>query len=139
MDSTAYKPLPHCRAILLCEDVGEDPATGELSLHKLVERFRMPVFPAPSRPFVVFVQLYDGIGRYRVNMEVNALDDDTSVARATLPDLDFPDRLAKIDMMIPVKSVFVPRPGRYELIVLLDGQELARQHFDAETDDDTEQ
>lgn len=98
----------------------------------------MPVFPAPSRPFVVFLQLYDGIGRYHVNMEVNGLDDDTSVARAALPDLDFPERLAKIDMMIPVDSILLPRPGRYELIVLLDGKELARQHFDAETDDETE-
>lgn len=43
-----------------------------------------------------------------------------------------------MEMIIPVDSVFLPRPGRYELIVLLDGQELARQHFDAETDDDTE-
>lgn len=139
MDRSANKPLPHCRAILICERVADDPATGELTLHKLIECFRMPAFPAASPSFMVFVQLYDGIGRYRVSMALNALDDDTSVARATLPDVDFPDRLAKMEMIIPVDSVFLPRPGRYELIVLLEGQELARQHFDAETDDDAEQ
>jgi hypothetical protein len=119
--------------------VAGDAATGELSLHRLIERFRLRVFPAASTPFMVFVQLYDGIGRYRVTMALNALDDDTSVAWAALPDVDFPDRLAKMEMIIPVDSVLLPRPGRYELIVLLDGQELARQHFDAETDDDAGQ
>lgn len=138
MDRNANKPLPHCRAILLCDNVGEDPATGEISLHKLIDSFRVSAFPAASKPFWVFVQLYDGIGQYDVSMEANALDRDTSVAKAALPGLDFPERLAKIDMIIPVESVFLPRPGRYELIVLLDGQELCRQHFDAENDDDTE-
>lgn len=138
MDRNANKPLPQCRAILLCEDVGEDPATGEISLHKLIDGFKISAFPAASKPFWVFVQLYDGIGRYQVSMEANALDDGISVAKAALPSLDFPERLAKIDMMIPVESVILPRPGRYELIALLDGQELCRQHFDAESDDDTE-
>lgn len=139
MDRNANKPLPHCRAILLCEDVGEDEATGAISLINLIEHFKTDTFPAQTRPFMLFLQLYDGIGRYGVCIEARALDDDTSVARATLSDVDFPERLAKIEMMVPVDSVLLPRPGRYELALLLDGQELAKQHFDAETDDDIEQ
>ncbi|MGH7138147.1 MAG: hypothetical protein ACREHD_20545, partial [Pirellulales bacterium] len=69
-----------------------------MSLHSLIDSFRQAAFPGPTSPFVVFLQLYDGIGRYHMAMEANALDDDTSVARATLPNLDFPERLAKIDV-----------------------------------------
>jgi hypothetical protein len=29
-------------------------------------------------------------------------------------------------------SIFLPRPGRYELVVFLDGRQLASQHFEAE-------
>jgi hypothetical protein len=73
-----------------------------------------------------------------MTMEVNALDDDTSVAKATLADLDFPDRLARIDVVIPVDFIHLPRAGRYELVVSVDGQELARQYFDAELEHDAE-
>jgi len=136
MDSTANKPLPHCRAILLCEDIDED--AGTLSLHKLIESFKLPSFPGPTGPFAAFLRLYDGIGRYPMSIEVNALDNDTSVAIATLADLDFPVRLARIDVVIPVDFVHLPRAGPYELIVLVDRRELAREYFDAELDHDRE-
>lgn len=113
MDRSANKPLPHCRAILLCERVAGDAATGEITLHRLTERFRMRVFPGASQPFMVFLQLYDGIGRYRVSMALNALDDDTCVALATLPDVDFPERLAKMEMIIPVDN---DNPGGFGVV-----------------------
>lgn len=138
MDQSANKPRPHCRAILLCEKVSENPGSGAISLHEIIETLRMAAVPGPSSPFVVFLQLYDGIGRYRMSMEINALDDDTSIARAALADLHFPERLANIDVAIPVDFVYLPRPGRYELIVFVDGQELARQYFNAGTENDTE-
>ncbi|HVA50526.1 MAG TPA: hypothetical protein VNH11_29545 [Pirellulales bacterium] len=135
MDSIANKPLPHCKAFLICKEVTEDEETGEISLYALIETFRQHTFPGPTAPFVVFLQVYDGIGRYQMSIEANALDDDASVARATVADLDFPERLAKIDIAIPVDSVYLPRPGRYELLVFVDGQELARQYFNAEIQD----
>jgi hypothetical protein len=41
-------------------------------------------------------------------------------------------RLVKMELALPIKSLRLPRPGRYELALLFDGQELATQLIDAE-------
>lgn len=37
--------------------------------------------------------------------------------------------------MVPFEFVNLPEPGRYDVVVLLDDQPFAQQHFDAEIDD----
>ncbi len=128
------KPLPHCKALLLCEKVTESLITGKVTLHNLIERFGSRIFPGRSTQFVAFLQVYDGIGRYALSLEVNDLTDGSTIAETRLPDLNFPDRLAKIQVMAPFEFVPLPRPSRYELVVLIDGHPLASQHFDAEVD-----
>lgn len=132
------KPLPHCKALLICEKVSVSQITGAVSLHNIVERFRLRVFPGRSNRFTIFLQVYDGIGRYSMVVGFNDLADDSTIAEIKFDDLDFPDRLAKIDITIPLDFVQLPRPGRYELVIFVDGQPLARQHFDAEADDGDE-
>lgn len=84
---------------------------------------------------MIFLQLYDGIGEYGLSIALHNLSDNTSIAAPILVSLDFPERLAKMDVAFPVASLRLPRPGRYELAVLLDGQELAPQIFEAEVED----
>ncbi len=86
----------------------------------------LPVFPGPSPSFEIFVELYDGIGVYDLSIEVDDRFDDKTIARATLVDLDFTERLAKMDLAFPVQSVALPHPGRYDVLALVRGQELAR-------------
>ena len=131
-DTTRQKPLPQCKAFLLCERVAQDDATGQLTLHKLIEVLQFPAFPADSIPFVVFVQLYDGIGRYQLAIEIRDLVGDTSIRVALLSNLEFPERLAKMDLVLPIEFVRLPREGRYEFAVVLDGEELASQPINAE-------
>lgn len=128
------RPLPHCKAMLLCEKVSESRINRALTLHSLIDVFQLSGFPNYSGPFAVFLQLYDGIGQYHLTLEISDLADDTSVSRTWLAELEFPERLAKIDVVVPIESVHLPRPGRYELVVLADSQELSRQYFRAETD-----
>lgn len=109
-----------------------DDQSGLHCLHNLIELVEVPSFPGASAPLVIFLQLYDGIGKYRLSVE---LHDRTSSARevtAFLTSLDFPERFAKMDVILPVDSLRLPHSGRYEVVILLDGQELATQVFDAE-------
>ena len=89
------KPLPHCKALLLCEKVTESQITGKITLHNLIEKFRLRAFPGRSNRFTIFLQVYDGIGRYAMTLEVNDLADGSSLAVIEVDDLDFPDRLLK--------------------------------------------
>jgi hypothetical protein len=64
-------------------------------------------------PFILFLQLYDGIGRYHVSIELHDLVQDR-VASAGIHEVDFPERLDKMDMAIPIDYIDLPRAGRYE-------------------------
>jgi hypothetical protein len=129
------KPLPHCKALLLCEKVTESQLTGKTTLHNLVRQFALPRFPGRSTPFTIFLELYDGTGRYSVRLQFNSLVDDSTIAETSVDDLDFLGRLAKIQVTVPVEYVRLSQPGRYELVVFLDEQPLASQYFDAELGD----
>ena len=134
----ARKPLPQCKAFLICEEAEVDDITGQFNLYRLVDSLRFPVLPAEVPPLVVFLQLYDGIGRYELSAELRDLARGISVAAEAFTSLDFPARLAKMDLALPIASLRLPGPGRYEIAVLLDGQELATQFIDAEVADDGE-
>ena len=134
----AHKPLPQCKAFLICEGVGLNSMTGQFNLYGVVNALSFPKFPAAARPLVAFLQLYDGIGRYELGVELRDLADESSVAAGIFGDLDFPERLAKMEVGVPIDSMRLPRPGRYEIAVLLDGQELATQFINAEAANDTE-
>lgn len=81
---------------------------------------------------VAFLQLYDGIGRYELSMELRNLADDSGLAAGLFGNLDFPERLAKMEVGLPIDSMRLPIAGRYEIAILLDGRELATQFIDAE-------
>ncbi len=124
--SRSGKPPPHCKALLLCRKTSEDATTGELTLHHLVETLYCTGFPGRAWPFNVFAQLYDGIGGYELEVRVHDLVDGAIIAHGTLRNLEFPERLAKMDLVVPIQSMHLPHPGRYELVIFANGHELAR-------------
>ena len=130
----AAKPPPQCLALLLCQRTFQDSSTGAFTLFDLIHTLKVSAFPGRSPPFEIFVELYDGIGAYDLTIEVHDRSDGATIARATLTDLDFIERLAKMDLSMPVQSVGLPRAGRYDVIALVRGQELARQYFIAEAE-----
>ncbi len=136
--SRGGKPPPHCKSLLLCRETSEDATTGELTLRHLVETLYCTEFPGWTPPFSVFAQLYDGIGGYEWEIRVQDLVDGAIIARGTHGHLEFPERLAKMYLIVPIRSMRLPHPGRYELVVFANGDELARQYFDAEAYDGQE-
>jgi hypothetical protein len=136
--NAAPKPLPQCKAFLICEEAEIDDITGQFNLYNVVNWLSLPDFPGETPPLASYLQLYDGIGRYDLSIELRNLADDTSVTAENFSYLDFPERLAKMELVLPIDSVRLPRPGRYELAILFDGQELATQFIDAEVSNDSE-
>jgi hypothetical protein len=132
----ARKPLPQCKAFLICEDVEVDDVTGQFDLYRLVNLLRFPQFPANVPPLVAFLELYDGIGPYELRAELRDLAGGTSVAAEALTNVGFPERLVKMDLALPIAFLRLPRAGRYEIAVSLDARELATQLIDAEVADD---
>jgi hypothetical protein len=128
----AHKPLPQCKAFLICEEAEVDDVTRQFNLYGLVNSLAFSSFPAEVPPLVIFLQLYDGIGRYELSAELRDLAGGIAVAAEAFTSVVFPERLVKMEMALPIKSLRLPRPGRYELALLFDAQELATQLLDAE-------
>lgn len=82
------------------------------------------------------MQLYDGIGRYELSVELRSLADGDNVAAGSFGHLEFPERLVKMELAVPIECMRLPWPGRYEIAILFDGHELATQFIDIEAEND---
>jgi len=127
----SVKPPPRCKAILLCDQAIVEAVTGKVSLIGIFDRFAVRRFPGHIRQFTAFLQLTDGIGQYRITVEVHDLREDKILARAAIVNMTFADRSGKANLMIPVPPLLLKHPGGYDFVVLADDQEIDRQQFQA--------
>ena len=125
----AQKPPPRCKAILLCDQAIVEAVTGKVSLIGIFDRFTLRKFPGHIRQFTAFLQLTDGIGSYKITIEVHDLREDRILARAAIVQMTFQDRSGKANLMIPVPPLLLKHPGGYDFVVLADDQEIDRQQF----------
>src|SRR5713101_2419337 len=98
----ARKPPPNCKAILLCDQTIIEAVTGKVSIIGIFDNWNLPQFPHPTRPFMCFVQLTDGIGKYAVSVDIHDLGADQIIAQAALADVEFPERMSTTNLLIPV-------------------------------------
>ncbi|MGD0655426.1 MAG: hypothetical protein ABSA16_13875 [Thermoguttaceae bacterium] len=124
-------PPPKCKAILLCERTIIDAGTGKVSLIDLFNGFLIPEVPGHTCPFMVFLLLTEGVAdhNYQITVEIHDLSDDKIVARATGEDVKWGDRLAQVNLFIPVPPLPIKHPGLYDFVVFANNQEIDRQKF----------
>jgi hypothetical protein len=131
ISSKEGKPLPECKAILLCEGTNFAEGTGKASLIGLIRTLTMTEFPGRSEPMKLFLQLVDGIGEYRLTIEVHDLAEGRVIARLKGPRISFLSRPATHQLFLTMPALPIPHPGRYDVIVLGNGAEIDRQQFRA--------
>ena len=134
--SPGQKPPPRCKALLLCDNTIVEAVTGKVSIIGTFDSFFQESFPGVGRPFMAFLQITDGVGRYEIVIEIHDLRENQVLARATGTGIEFPDRLTKMNLMIPVPPLPLPHSGVYDLVVFANGQEIDRQRFRAESSED---
>jgi hypothetical protein len=119
-------PLPLVQAFLACHDIFIDGRTG---VHILVG----PTSHVPATQFPTFVRLsfvVETVGGHGAYLPRLTLTDDTDEAvwGWTAPEpFESPDPLFPHLVTFHNLAVAVPRPGRYALTLLLNGQETARR------------
>ena len=125
----AQKPPPTCKALLLCDKTIIEAVTDKVSIIGVFDALRVPSVPGKTPPFTVFIQLTDGIGRYDVVIEIHDLAKDVVLGRGTGIGLNWPQKLLKLNVMIPCPPIPVARAGLYDLVVIANGEEIDRQKF----------
>jgi hypothetical protein len=121
------KPLPKCKAMLLCDRCMVEPNTGKPSLIGVFHEISCQRFPILAQPFTVFLELIEGIGQYDIFLQVNDLDLDRSVATTPVTKIEFANRLIRSYLMIPIAGLPIMRAGFYDFCVFANGELLEQQ------------
>ena len=125
------KPLPVCKAILLCQHAIIDALSNTPSLIGIFNGLFVSKFPGETSQCTIFVQLEDGMGQYEMTVEVHDLRDDFIIARTVGQTIDFPKKRVRMNLFIPVPRLPIKHAGNYDLVVFADRQEIDRQQFRA--------
>jgi hypothetical protein len=125
-------PPPKCKAMLLCKRTIIEAGTGKVSIIGIIDKFVLPELPGQVVPFTVYLQLTDGIAQhdYEISVEVRDLANDAIIASASGPKIKWGDRLTRMNLFMPVKTLqSFQHAGAYDFVVFADNQEIDRQKF----------
>ena len=106
-----------------------EAVTGKCTIVGVFEVFNLRSMPGRTSSFTVFLQLTDGIGRYDLVIEIYDLQQGVVLGRGSGLGLNWPQKLLKMNVTIPVPPVPVTHEGAYDLVVTANGQEIERQKF----------
>ena len=105
---------PYCLAMVLCDNVHQDPATGKFTLLGTFSTFAARQFPALVQ-FFVYSAITDGQGQVPIRLRLvdSAVDlsgDGNAVFDEVIGECDFDDPLMTLEMRTYLK-LELPAPG----------------------------
>ncbi len=119
-------PLPAALTFLTCREIWRDPRTGKTMLQEPMTHVRLERFPAPVR-LSVFAEFTGGHGDYVPRLALHDADDEIVWGWSGKQPFAHRDPLLPSEVCIFDLMMAVPKPGRYTLILLLNGAESARR------------
>ena len=129
-------PPPIALGLLLCEKVIVEEGTKNVTLVNTFTKLRVDGFPSLPQHFAVYAALTAGLGQATMVLAVTHLDTDQEVY-SYQNTVSFPDRLAEVRVLIRVNGCSFPAPGKYQLMLLIDGKWVAHRHLQVAEKEDS--
>jgi hypothetical protein len=122
-------PLPISKALVICRQIFQDQHTNEYLLLGPTHEVAVPHFPA-AIDVSVFARWTAVNGAYRLEIQVQDLADGSLVCRQVLADpLEDHDPLRVVLLTLHHIRLEFPRPGKYDVIILANDEEVVRDVF----------
>src|SRR5262249_49374102 len=121
-------PTPLCKSFLVCRQILQGPLAPEFSLIGLTRHLTSPTFPA-SQPLGIFARLTSGHGAYQMEVQLQAMEGEVAWKGGPPGRGGMEAPLQAYDLLLKTLSPVCPRPGVYDLVLLADGTEIARDKF----------
>ena len=120
---------PTVLGLILCEHVDVDRATGRFSLVGLFHVRRFRDYPTPPQAFAAYAALFDGIGEGKLELVIHRVEtgEDVYTYKRWLA---FPGRQMTLHLEIRIKRCAFPAPGRYDVSLRFNGEELTHRFLD---------
>ena len=128
-ESHVSKPTPKYLAMLLCDYVIRDGDTQNKSLIGIWNSIFAQRFPVRHDRMHIFVSLTDGHGEYRATIRIRGASGKEIFSRDGK--LAMKDPLAVADLNFQIRGLVIPKPGRYFVEFLCDGEPIVERRFDA--------
>jgi hypothetical protein len=123
-------PLPIAQAFVVCRDIIEDCRSHDFVLIAPFSALHVSAFPASSR-MSIYAHLTCGHGAYAIALQLRNGDDQTVWAWDCPQPIRLEDPLAQHRFTLYDAVMTFPEPGRYDLVMLTNGAELARHALHA--------
>jgi hypothetical protein len=122
-------PIPICKSFLTCRDIAADPNYNDVVLVGLRSFHEHHRYPASVR-VGIFARLASAHGQYRIEIQLQSPEGEVVWTDGPPEPWTLDDPLYNYDLRFIINLVF-PAPGTYDLVLLANGQEVARDRYSA--------
>jgi hypothetical protein len=123
-------PLPLCKAFLVLAQIVDYP-DGAVALVGLPRGFSKSAFPVATE-VAFFARLASAHGQYQVEMQLQTADGEVVWREGPPSPWPLVDPLELYDLKLNKMCAVFPQAGRYDFVLLMNDEEVARQKFTAE-------
>lgn len=120
---------PTIQALLVCESIIEDKASGKKSIIGIFTHLWATSFPCLQPQLGVYFCITDADGSYEFKLELAYLNTDTVIVTADLSKVEINDPLQICDFAVMFPPFVLPGPGRYEFRLSANGEFIGRKDF----------
>lgn len=115
-------PAPLSLAMVICDAVYRDPATGKMTILGTFTALHAREFPLVVPQITVYLALTDARGKVPLKFLLIDADEDRDPVYRQELEVDFPDPIAVMDLVLMLGGVVFPLPGEYRLQLHADGE-----------------
>jgi hypothetical protein len=121
-------PAPTIAGLHVCHDVTINLDRREITLTRGFRNLVTPVHPALTKPFWAFAEIYGPLGEGSLQLIISTLDV-PEVVYDFRHKIEFKDRLSPVYLNLHMGHCRFPRAGKYEMMVIVDGDIIAQRVF----------
>jgi hypothetical protein len=118
-------PVPEVKSFLICREVFQDVISGEYIVVGPLVNVVAPHFPWTA-PLCFLAELTSSHGSYTPTLQLHDLEGNVVWGQELQPPLQAADPLKFHLVSFRQMGVRIPAPGKYDVVLLLNGREVAR-------------
>jgi hypothetical protein len=118
------RPIPVCKCFVFCRQIFVDAVRQDYTLVCPVHQVFASRYPV-TEDLSVFARWSNAHGAYAVEVQLRSLDGDVLWRQEMECPFEARDPLQVWIVPLPHLSIRIPEPGKYEVVLLANGQEVA--------------
>ena len=115
-------PPPACLAMIICDHIWQDPATGKRTILGTFNELCSPTFPAIHLNLAIYVSLTEASGTMSFRTRIVDVNDERAPVFEANETLKFPGPQAVMDFDIKIETLEFPEPGDYRIQLFVGGE-----------------